>query len=105
MPKLILSTLVLIILVIFMAANANQRVSLHLIFTTLNDFPVALACLLFMVLGMIGGMPFFLFDRLNLIKKQKQEIRRLTTYLETTRNELKEAQKKSANPQSPQSER
>ncbi|NIZ46667.1 LapA family protein [Entomospira nematocerorum] len=95
MLKLILSTTILIIIGVFVFLNSNQRVVLHLIVTEFKDFPLAIACLLFFVLGLTLSIPFFLADRLQLIKKQRAEIRRLTTHLEATRKELKELGKKS----------
>jgi uncharacterized integral membrane protein len=99
MAKLIVSTLVLILLGVFIFLNSSQRVVLHLVFTQINDFPLAFACLLFFVLGLMLSIPFFLADRLALIKKHKLETKRLSAYLEGSRSELKELEKKVQSPQ------
>ncbi|NIZ18875.1 lipopolysaccharide assembly protein LapA domain-containing protein [Entomospira culicis] len=105
MYKLILSTLALVLVGIFMAMNSSQRVVLNLLFTSLNDFPLALACLLFLVLGLVGSIPFFLADRIQLLQKQKQEVRRLNTYLEAARSEIKELEKRVKSQEEPLTER
>lgn len=94
MFKLITATITLIIVSLFIFLNSNQRVVLNFLFIKLNDVPLALACLLFFIIGLTLSIPLFLADRFSLIKKQKLESRRLNVHLESSRKEIKNLEQK-----------
>jgi uncharacterized integral membrane protein len=93
MAKLILYIIGLGIVVLFIMVNANQRVQLNLVFTTLRDAPLGLVCLLTFAFGVATTVPFVWLDTIRQRKRHSLEIKRLNLYLDATKAELKAARR------------